>query len=177
VAETYLAAYLNDHLAGSEVALELLEHLEGAHAGTPLARFVAGLRAEIAADRSELEAVMARRHVAQSRPRKAAAWLSEKLTELKLRLDDPPGGALRRLEVLEAVSVGIEGKRLLWRSLGAAAEGRPDLGGTDFAHLERRAEEQRQSLEAFRLEAARAALGSASAEDFDGSDPEATTID
>ena len=28
MAEKYLATYLNDHLAGSEVGLELLEHLE-----------------------------------------------------------------------------------------------------------------------------------------------------
>jgi hypothetical protein len=38
MAEKYLATYLNDHLAGSQVGHELGEHLEGAHAGTPLAR-------------------------------------------------------------------------------------------------------------------------------------------
>ena len=48
---------------------------------------------------------------------------------VKLRLDDPSGGALHRLEALEAVSVGIEGKRLLWRALAAAAEGTPGLPG------------------------------------------------
>jgi hypothetical protein len=161
MAGKYLATYLNDHLGGSEVALELLEHLERAHAGTPLASFAAELRAEIAADRRELEDLMARLVVAVSRPRKAAAWLSEKLTELKLRLDDPQRGALRRLEILEALSVGIEGKRLLWRALGAAAEGAPELGGTDYGRLERRAEEQRGRVETARLEAAREALGSA----------------
>jgi hypothetical protein len=56
---------------------------------------------------------MARLGVPTSAPRRAAAWLAEKLTELKLRLDDPSGGALRLMETLEAVSVGIEGKRLL----------------------------------------------------------------
>jgi hypothetical protein len=165
MAEPYLATYLNDHLAGSEGALELLEHLERAHAGTPLAHFAAELWADIVADRRELEALMTRLQVAVSRPRKAAAWLSEKVTELKLRLDDPPGGALRQLEVLEAVSLGIEGKRLLWRSLGVAAEGTPDLGGTDYGRRERRAEEQRRCVETVRLGAARAALGSAPSAD------------
>ena len=33
-----LATYLNDHLAGAVAALELLEHLEKAHAGAPVAR-------------------------------------------------------------------------------------------------------------------------------------------
>src|SRR5262245_26657022 len=104
MATKHLATYLNDHLAGSEAALELLEHLEQAHAGTPTAGFAARLRADIVADRGELEALMGRAQAAPSRPRKAAAWLAEKVTELKLRLDDPAGGALRLLEVLEAVS-------------------------------------------------------------------------
>ena len=34
-----LGTYLNDHLAGSVVAVDLLEHLEKAHAGTPLQKF------------------------------------------------------------------------------------------------------------------------------------------
>ena len=161
MAEKYLATYLNDHLGGSQVALELLEHLERSPAGTPVARFAADLRDDIGADRRELEALMARLGVAESRPRKAAAWLSEKMSELKLRLDDPSGGALRQLEIFEALSVGIEGKRLLWRALGASAEVSPSLAVADYGLLERRAEDQRRSVETWRLEAARAALASA----------------
>jgi len=36
--DPYLATYLNDHLAGAVTALELVEQLEKAHAGAPLAR-------------------------------------------------------------------------------------------------------------------------------------------
>jgi hypothetical protein len=158
MAGQHAATYLNDHLAGSVAALELLEHLERAHAGTPVASFAAGLRADILADRQQLEALMTRLEVAASRPRKAAAWLAEKATELKLGLDDAAGGPLRLLEVCDAVSVGIEGKRLLWRALAAAAEAAPRLRGTDYARLEQRADEQRGRVEAVRLEAARAAL-------------------
>ncbi|MBV9124424.1 MAG: hypothetical protein JO112_13775 [Planctomycetes bacterium] len=156
--EHYLATYLNDHLAGSTAGLELLEHLFQVEAGTPVAHFAAGLHAEIAADRRELEALMTRWGVPMSRPRRAAAWLAEKLTALKLRLDDPAAGPLHLLEVCEGVSVGVEGKRLLWRALAAAAEGSPALAGTDYQRLEQRAEEQRQALETVRLEAARRAL-------------------
>src|SRR5438105_546827 len=99
MAGQHVATYLNDHLAGSVVALELLEHLERAQAGSPVARFAAELRADIAADRGELEVLMARLQVSVSRPRKVAAWFGEKMTELKLRLDDPSAGALRRLEI------------------------------------------------------------------------------
>ncbi len=163
MAELRLATYLNDHLAGSEVVLELLEHLERSLPDTPAARFAAGLRVDIEADRRELEALMGRLQIAASRTRTAAAWLAAKGTELKLRLDDSAGGALRRLEVFDAVSVGIEGKRLLWRALAAAAEGRPDLRGIDYVRLERAAEDQRRRVERARLEAATAAFAGAPA--------------
>ena len=162
MADKNMATYLNDHLAGSVAALELLEHLEAAHAGTPLERFVAELRADVAADRQELEALMGGLQIAESRTRKATAWLTEKVTELKLRLDDPAGEALRLLEALEAVAIGIEGKRALWRALAAAAEAAPLLRVLDYERLEQRADEQRRRVEVMRLEAAKAALGAAS---------------
>lgn len=158
MADEHLATYLNDHLAGSVAALELLEHLEEAHAGTDVGRFAAELRADVAADRKELEAVMERLHAGKSRTRRASAWLAEKATELKLRLDDPSGGALRLLEALEALALGIEGKHGLWRALAAAAEEAPALQVADYGRLAQRAEEQRRRVEEVRLKAAQGAL-------------------
>jgi hypothetical protein len=121
------------------------------------------LRVEIAEDRRELETLMGRLGVSQSPVRKAAAWLSEKLAQVKLKLDDSNEGLFRMLETFEAVSLGVEGKRLLWVALRTAAETAPDLAGTDFGRLEQRAEEQRQAVEIYRREAARSAFeGSAS---------------
>lgn len=159
MAENHLATYLNDHLSGSEVALGLLEHINQKHAGESVARFAIELRDEITADRHELESLMARLEIAESRPRKAAAWLSEKLTELKLRMDDRSGGPLQQLEIWDALSIGIEGKRLLWRALAEAATLRSDLVGPDYLRLEGRAEDQRRNVEKVRLEAAKEALG------------------
>src|SRR5919201_1043477 len=98
MADEHLATYLNDHLAGAAAAVELLEHLEAAHASTAVGRVLSELRADVTADRQELKALMDRLDVKASRPRRAAAWLGERVTELKLRLDDPGGGALRLLE-------------------------------------------------------------------------------
>lgn len=158
MADNHLATYLNDHLAGSVAALELLENLQVEQAGTPLESFLAGLRADIAADSQELEALMNRLHVAESRTRKASAWIAEKVTELKLRLDDPAGGALRLFESLEALSLGIEGKRSLWLALEAAAKDAPVLQILDYQRMAQRAEEQRRRVEEERLEAAKRAL-------------------
>ena len=158
MAREHIATYLNDHLAGAVGALELLEHLETAHAGTEVGRLAAELRADVEADRQGLESLMERLDITRSRTRRAAAWLGEKVAELKLRLDDPAGGSLRLFESLEALSLGIEGKKSLWRALSAAAEEAPDLRAADYEGLIRRAEEQRSRVETARLEAARRAL-------------------
>lgn len=157
----HIGAYLNDHLAGSVVALELLKNLETAHHGTELERLLFGLRADILADRHELEALMDRLHVPVCTPRKAMAWLAEKLTEFKLRMDSAKDGRLYLFEALEAVAVGIHGKHGLWRALAAAAEVAPSLRQADYVRLENRAEEQRRRIEVLRLDAARTALSAA----------------
>lgn len=158
MSDEHLATYLNDHLAGSVVALELMENLEAVYAGSPVADFIAELRADIEADRQELEAVMNGLKISESRTRKASAWLTEKLTELKLRLDDSTRGDLRLFESLEALSLGIEGKKSLWVALSAAAEVSPRLRLADYERLIQRAEEQRSRVEAKRIEVAKAAL-------------------
>jgi hypothetical protein len=96
--------------------------------------------------------------VPESRPRKIAGWLTEKITQLKLLLDDGRGGPLSLLEAIEAVALGIEGKRALWYALAAAAEVTPRLQGIDYDRLAQRARDQRCRIELARLEAARIAL-------------------
>jgi hypothetical protein len=157
----HLAVYLRDHRAGATAAVELLNHLEQAHANTPLARFAADLRAEVSADVRELENLINQLAIEPSRTRNAVAWLSEKAAELKMHLDDPGDGALRLLETLEALSLGIEGKRSLWLALDAVRQSAPPLASLDYPRLVERAETQRRLVETQRLQAARAAFGSA----------------
>ena len=159
MANEHLATYLNDHLSGSIAAIELLEHLESAYAGKELERFFAELRKDIEADRKELERLMERLEIAQSRPRKAGAWIAGKFAELKMRLDDSARGPLKLLESLEAVELGINGKLALWRALIAAVEIAPALRGVlDYQRLAGRATEQIERVELRRLEAAKAAF-------------------
>lgn len=158
MANDHIETYLNDHLAGSVVAVELLENLEAVYSGKPIAEFIANLRAEIEADRQELENLMDHLEISQSRTRKVSAWITEKFTELKLRLDDPSRGDLRLFESLEALSLGIEGKRCLWLALSAAAEISPQLRSLDYQRLQQRAEEQRRGVEEKRIQLAKDAL-------------------
>ena len=146
-----LAIYLNDHLAGSVIALEMLEDL----ADDPE---LADLRREILADREVLERILSLTGAKISQPRQAAAWLTEKLGDVKLYLDDPDQGGLRRLEMLETIAMGIFGKESLWASLQEAAPGNPLLQGEDYTALRRRAQQQREHIETLRLVAAKAAF-------------------
>lgn len=158
MADEYLSIYLNDHLAGSIVAIELLQHLERTYAGGPVEHFAAELRAEIEADRQELQRLMNQLNVSESRAKQATAWIAEKMTLLKLRLDDWAGGDFRLFEALEALSLGIEGKKGLWVALAGAAERSPALRLLDYTRLVERALDQRGRVEAKRLEAVAAAL-------------------
>ena len=158
MSSTHLSTYLNDHLSGAMVAIELLEHLEKSHVDAEIRQFAAGLHAEIEVDRQELKQLMADLKIAESRAREAMAWLAEKATRLKLRLDDPTGGNFLLFEIMEALSLGIEGKAALWTSLSAAAESTPALRLRDYGRLLARARDQRARVEARRVSLARATL-------------------
>jgi hypothetical protein len=161
MAHDHLAIYLNDHLAGASGLLEMLEHIAAAYAGTDAGVLARTLHAEVSEDRHELEQLMASLEIGQSLPRRATGWISEKLARLKLRLDDKGGGQLHLLEAMEAVSIGIEGKRLLWISLDTSSKPGTPLGGLDFARLIKRAEDQRARVEDQRRKSAAAAFAAA----------------
>jgi hypothetical protein len=152
----YLAIYLNDHLAGSTGGLELVKRAASEHDG-PLGMFLAGLRDEIAADRKVLEELMEQLDVSPDRPKLAAAWAAEKAGRLKLNGEVRGRSPLTPLVELEALSIGIEGKRLLCLAL-TEVEGLP-LSRERLAELVARAEAQREGVEVHRREAARRALG------------------
>jgi hypothetical protein len=103
-----------------------------------------------------IETATASTGIAQSAVRQTTAWIAERLAETKAAFDDRANGSLRRLEFLEALSLGMEGKRALWTALRAAAQVRgPDL---DYAPLIERAERQGDDVEEQRLRTAAQAL-------------------
>jgi hypothetical protein len=156
-----LAVYLNDHLAGSAAGLRLARRcLEREH-GTELGRQLEDLVGEIEEDRGVLERVMARVEAMPNPVKQAAANGVVMLSILKNRVPvlGSGSGDVSRLEEIELLSLGIEGKRLLWRALGAQAKEDRRLKEFDFATLEGRAQGQRDLLEPFRLELASTALG------------------
>jgi hypothetical protein len=172
-----LAVYLQDHRAGAVAAVELLTRLENAHANTSIARFVAGVRTDVCEDIEVLDRLMDRVGIGPSRARGTAAWLTEKVADLKMRIDDSGDGSLRLLESLEALAIGIDGKHALWIALAAVAERVPALAGVDYQRLVKRAETQRRTVETERLSAAEAALAGPPPAGNPASQPHGTTED
>jgi hypothetical protein len=158
VANEHLGTYLNNHLAGAMAALELMQHLEEQQADTSVSSFLAELRNEVTEEGQALEALLDRLQIDQSRTRKALAWLTEKGAQLKLQLDDAASGELHLFEGLEALVIGLEGKRALWEALAVVAEDEPALQGPDYTQLIQRSKAQHRRAEAVRRDAARAAF-------------------
>jgi hypothetical protein len=150
-----LVSYLNDHLAGSVSALELLDRLIDNYEGKPLERFFKNLRADIQEDQKKLEDLIHTVGEEESAVRKAGAWVTEKLSRAKIRLSESEEGDMGLFLALEALALGITGKRALWRALASASETVPSLARLDYAGLEARAVDQADRVEVQRIEAAR----------------------
>lgn len=158
MAYEHLSTYLNDHSAGAAAAINLMQHLETQYAGTETAAFIAHLRTDVEADERQLQQLIERLSVHGGEMRKFGAWLTERFAQFKLVIDDPSGGQLRLLELLEVLTIGIEGKLLLWQSLRTIASAVPELQDADYEKLSQRARDQRSRLEPYRLAAAQNAL-------------------
>ena len=142
-----LPTYLNDHLGGSVGALEMLGDMIDAQKGKPLEAFLKTLREDIESDQDELKRLMKNLGIEESTVKKAGAWVAEKFSRAKLRIGDSGEPNLALLQSLESLSLGITGKRSLWRMLAAASESTPQLSGFDFAQLEQRAVDQFERVE------------------------------
>jgi hypothetical protein len=156
-----LDSYLNDHLAGSVSALELLEHWAHLHESRPLGLFFSDMETEIRTDQNTLRDVMHSFGIEESNVRKAGAWVAEKAGRARLMIAGEEQGTLGLVLTLEGLLMGVTGKRLMWRALEAAKL--PQLKSYDFKELRRRAEEQIERIEAERIRAVERAFAETNA--------------
>src|SRR6202011_193911 len=154
-----LATYINDHLAGSAYAIDLVEFIRDTYEGQELGQFAAWLLTEIEADREVLERLRQRAGAGSSKVKEATAWLGHKVSRLKLGHTRNEGLGL--FEALEFLEIGIHGKLELWRAFAVVAPANPLLRGVDFEHLANRAEKQRSEVENRRLHLAHIVFGPA----------------
>ena len=154
-----LDSYLNDHLAGSISALELIAHGVDAHKGEPLGSFFVEIEREIKADQDMLHDVMRTLSIEESKMRQAGAWVAEKVGRARLIIAGDEPGSLGLVLTLEGLIMGVTGKKGLWRTLATAKL--PRLSSYNFEQLQRRAEQQVEQIEAERISAVRQAFAGA----------------
>ncbi len=116
----FLRIYLNDHLAGATVGVELAKRSQKSNKGTPLGDFLAEFAADVSADKAQLEELMAKIGAGRNMMKSRAAWVAEKMGRLKSNGQLTGYSDLGRLIELEGLMVGVTGKIGLWRSLSEA---------------------------------------------------------
>jgi hypothetical protein len=151
-----LASYLNDHLAGSAAALDLLQRMREANEGNEVGETIAELHEAIKQDRAALETIMQTLDVGVSSLRQAGGRVVGEASRVKLDEWATGDRDLSLLLETEALALGIEGKMAGWRSLKQLPASR--LNEVDLDGLIERARQQRATVEELRLDAARAAF-------------------
>ena len=155
--QTPLATYLHDHIAGAQTAIAVLKNLKEQHEGESLGKFAAGLNEEVQKDLARLEQLADRIADEGAKPlKKAIARIAAKGFWSKLHRKTNKG--LGTLEALELLTVGIWGKRALWRALKEVAPIDARLRDEDFDRLAKRAQDQHDRVERYRLQLARSVL-------------------
>src|SRR4051794_21349858 len=123
----YLPIYLNDHLTGATIGVELVRRARSENEGTELGSFLEELCSELVEDRRALMSLMRDLGVAPSRAKIAAGWIAEKLGRLKLNGEGKEDSPLSRGLELGGLRSGGETKREMWLALQGISDRREAL--------------------------------------------------
>jgi len=151
-----LVTYVNDHLGGARIALQLLEAMHDQHDDQRFRDFAGALLPEIQADDRTLRTIAEKIGSGPSAIKEVGGWLLEKAGRLKLGHTGSTDFAM--FESLELLVLGIHGKLCLWKALQVAAQSDPRLHKFDFEKLLDRAQQQYWEVESNRLNLARTVL-------------------
>ena len=101
---------------------------------------------------------MDRLGVRQDPAKVALGWAAMQAARLRFAAELLGHAPVSRLEQIEALALGVEGKLALWQALRHTHGSDPRLEGVDFEDLIARARSQRRRLERLRMRAADAAF-------------------
>jgi hypothetical protein len=154
-----LRIYLNDHFAGAVAGEELAKRCLKHSRGTPLGEYLEGFIEEVRTDRGSLQDVMEGLGMSPDRVKAMAGVAVARALGAKPNESPIRYTPLNLLEDLETLSLGVEGKLAMWKSLLALAGFAQGIDAERMTTLARRAERQRRRLEQFRVKAAAETLG------------------
>jgi hypothetical protein len=151
-----LVTYVNDHLGGAGIALEILEPLRDQHDDKNLRDLAIVLLMAIQADDHTLRAIAEKIGSGPSAIKEVGGWIVEKAARLKLGHTGSTDFAM--FESLELLAIGIHRKLCLWQALQVASRADSRLHGFDFEMLIIRAKQQYDHVERNRLHLAETVL-------------------
>jgi len=158
MARPTLNTYLNDHLSGATAAIEIIRHLSEQDDDQELTMFASDLKAKIEDDKKILVRLIDQTGVGRGWIKVLLAWCAGVLS--KLKLGPKFAGKLGTFEALETLSIGVWGKRALWRALQRLKEsGDTTMNEFKFDQLISQAESQFQDVETWRMNYCQRALG------------------
>ena len=143
-----LIAYLRDHLGGSDVAIRVVRRLVETYDGTPDGALCRRLATEFDEDRAVVRLLLAQLGASGRSIKRAAGYASGSL--LRVAAGGEPGD-LSLLRTLEALAIGVQGKRCLWRALQALHTLPSTVDGMSLVDLEAKAVRQWEAIEQRRL--------------------------
>jgi hypothetical protein len=139
-----LIAYLRDHLSGSDSAIRVVRRLGSTHEGTEDGTLFRRLSRELEEDRFVVHALLMKLGASERSIKRAAAAASGAV--LSATAGGQPGD-LSLLRTLEALAIGVQGKRCMWRALQNLRTLPSTVDGMTFVELEARAVRQWEAIE------------------------------
>ena len=143
-----LGVYLRDHLAGADAAIQVVGHLKDAQQGGSDGTLFGWLHEQLQRDRDVVIALLTDLRVSPRSVKRIAGQAAGSM--LKSAAVARPG-ELSLFRTLEGLSVGVQGKRCLWRAAQVLAPSLRPPGGRTFAELESSAADQWEAIERYRL--------------------------
>jgi hypothetical protein len=139
-----LIAYLRDHLTGSDVALRVVHRLGSTHQGTEDGTSFRRLSKEFDEDRAAVRTLLTQLGASGRSITRAAGYASG--TVLSVTAGGEPGD-LSLLRTLEALAIGVQGKRCMWRALQNLRTVPSTAQGMNVVELEAKAVRQWEAIE------------------------------
>src|SRR3954447_10113462 len=150
MADRFLRIYMNDQLAAGVLWRELAQRAQRNNAGTEAGEALERVAREITEDVETFTRLMERLGLPRSRVKPAGAVVVERVGRLKLNGRLRSYSPLSRFVELDALVMGIEGKKILWENLRDSARLVDRVPDIDFDELIARADRQRAELEPHR---------------------------
>jgi hypothetical protein len=139
-----LVAYLREHLTGSDAAIQVVGRLRLVHAGTQEGRLFASLFDEFREEREIVRVLLAHAGASPVSIKRLAGQASGAMLSLAAGGER---GDLSLFRTLEGLSVGVQGKRCLWRALQSLLGDQPIPSVRSLAGLEAMAVRQWEAIE------------------------------